>query len=193
MYVWTHTQYVRTQTLFSSRNTVGFQAGMHTARSGTVRQANANSFWAKKMAVTPSIACNARPRATSDSSSPEARLRVSLDWSGESIDIRTGSTEAVHTAKNDGQHKSRICLQILHTDLLAVSAISTKSPISPFPARALSAAGIQQISMITSARQIWRVPWADTRSWANLLSQSLSPRTNQRTDEYGEGSIENRA
>ena len=182
------------RTYLSSRNTVGFQAGMHTAHSGTVRQANANSFWAKKMAVTPSIACNARPRATSDSSSPEARLRVSQDWSGESIDIRTGSTEAVHTAKNDGQHKSRICLQILHTDLLAVSAISTKSPISPFPARALSAAGIQQISMITSARQIsWRVPWADTRSWANLLSQCLSPRTNQRTDEYGEGSIENRA
>ena len=113
-------------------------------------------------------------------------------------------TEAVHTANDGQEHKSRICLQILHTGRyayhpLAVSASSTKSPISPFPARALSAAGIQQTidDYVRTAELACSVGGYDgveiMGSEGYLLSQFLSPRTNQRTDTYGGESIENRA
>jgi 2,4-dienoyl-CoA reductase (NADPH2) len=98
---------------------------------------------------------------------------------------------------------ARICLQILHTGRyayhpFAVSASTTKSPISPFRAQGLSGAGIQRtirdfVKTAVLAQQSGYDGVEIMGSEGYLLSQFLSPRTNHRTDDYGGASLQNRA
>ena len=79
----------------------------------------------------------------------------------------------------------------------AVSASASKSPISPYPAKALDKAGVQRTinDYVKTAVLAKRAGYDGVEimgSEGYLLSQFLAPRTNQRTDEYG-GSLENRA
>jgi 2,4-dienoyl-CoA reductase (NADPH2) len=129
-------------------------------------------------------------------------------------DAHTVVTEAVHnatmttttTTNMDDETttmRSKICLQILHTGRYAyhpwaVSASSTKSPISPFTARALTIKEIYQTiddftRCATLARDVGYDGVEIMASEGYLLSQFLSPRTNHRTDAYGGPSLENRA
>ena len=97
---------------------------------------------------------------------------------------------------------ARICLQILHTGRygyhpFCVSASATKSPISPFQARAMTRKDIQQTEtdFVRSAVLAKEAGYDGVEimgSEGYLLSQFVSPRTNHRTDEYG-GSLQNRA
>lgn len=97
----------------------------------------------------------------------------------------------------------KICLQILHTGRyayhpFAVSASSTKSPISPYKARALSKGEIAQtVQDFTNTAILAREAGYDgveiMGSEGYLLSQFLSPATNLRTDDYGGSSFANRA
>ena len=99
--------------------------------------------------------------------------------------------------------KPKICLQILHTGRyayhpFAVSASSTKSPISPFKAKELSGTQIQQtVQDFTNAAILAAQAGYDgveiMGSEGYLLSQFLSPRTNLRRDGYGGQSFANRA
>ena len=116
-------------------------------------------------------------------------------------------TEAVHGVQvpiyGTANHVApKICLQILHTGRyayhpLAVSASSTKSPISPFKARAMSKRDISQtVQDFTNTAVLAKQAGYDgveiMGSEGYLLSQFLSPATNFRTDDYG-GSFANRA
>lgn len=116
-------------------------------------------------------------------------------------------TEAVHSVDvpiygTDESVPSRICMQLLHTGRYAyhpfcVSASATKSPISPFKAKELSASGIQQtVKDFTNAAVLAEQAGYDgvevMGSEGYLLTQFLSPGTNHRRDMYG-GSFENRA
>jgi 2,4-dienoyl-CoA reductase (NADPH2) len=115
-------------------------------------------------------------------------------------------TEAVHSIQvpiiGGDSVRSRIVMQILHTGRYAyhpwaVSASNTKSPISPFPAKALDKTGIQRTirDYVNTAVLAKRAGYDGVEimgSEGYLLSQFLAPRTNKRTDEYG-GSLENRA
>ncbi|MFA9269180.1 MAG: FAD-dependent oxidoreductase [Baekduiaceae bacterium] len=104
-------------------------------------------------------------------------------------------TEAVH----DGGGK--IALQLLHAGRYAyhpfsVSASSTKSPITPFRARELSARGVERtISDFAASAVLAREAGYDgveiMGSEGYLINQFLAPRTNRRTDEWG-GSPEHR-
>jgi len=118
-------------------------------------------------------------------------------------------TDAVHSVAANSKEEEennivpRICLQILHTGRyayhpLAVSASNTKSPISPFKARALSKSGIRRtlndfVNCASRAQQAGYDGVEIMASEGYLLSQFLSPRTNLRDDEYGGSSLENRA
>lgn len=116
------------------------------------------------------------------------------------VPIMVTTTTTTHTPPSCVP--ARICLQILHTGRygyhpLAVSASNTKSPISPFPARALSVAGIQktmrdfcQTAVLAKEAGYDGVEIMGSEGY--LLSQFLSPRTNHRTDDYG-GPLLNRA
>ncbi len=116
-------------------------------------------------------------------------------------------TDAVHNVQVPvfGMEKKvtpKICLQILHTGRyayhpFAVSASSTKSPISPFPARALSKRDIAKtVQDFTNTAVLAKEAGYDgveiMGSEGYLLSQFLSPATNFRTDDYG-GSFANRS
>lgn len=116
-------------------------------------------------------------------------------------------TEAVHSVQvpivgSEESVPARICMQILHTGRYAyhpgaVSASRTQSPISPFPARALTKAGIKRtvkdyVRTAVLAKEAGYDGVEIMGSEGYLLSQFLAPRTNLRTDEYG-GSLENRA
>lgn len=104
-------------------------------------------------------------------------------------------TEAVH----DGGGK--IALQLLHAGRYAyhpfsVSASSTKSPITPFRARELSARGVERtIDDFAASAVLAREAGYDgveiMGSEGYLINQFLAPRTNRRTDEWG-GSAEAR-
>ncbi len=104
-------------------------------------------------------------------------------------------TEAVH--KEDG----KICLQLLHVGRYGyteknVSASDTKAPISPFPARALSIAEIEQTieDYAVSAKLAMDVGYDGVEimgSEGYLINQFIVKKTNRRTDEWG-GSYENR-
>lgn len=109
----------------------------------------------------------------------------------------------LHHANSTTTVPARICLQILHTGRyayhpFAVSASNTKSPISMFRARALTKAGVQQtvrdfVHTAVLAKQAGYDGVEVMGSEGYLLSQFLSPRTNQRTDDYGNASLANRA
>jgi 2,4-dienoyl-CoA reductase (NADPH2) len=96
--------------------------------------------------------------------------------------------------------KPKICLQILHTGRyayhpFAVSASATKSPISPFKAKALSKSGINRtiqdfVNTATLAQEAGYDGVELMGSEGYLLSQFLCPRTNVRNDEYGGSSAE---
>lgn len=98
-------------------------------------------------------------------------------------------TEAVH----DGGGK--IALQLLHAGRYAyhpfsVSASSTKSPITPFRARALSARGVERtIDDFAASAVLAREAGYDgveiMGSEGYLINQFLAPRTNRRSDEWG--------
>ena len=110
---------------------------------------------------------------------------------------------ANHRLVTDRVHEAggRIAMQILHAGRYAygpdcVSASATKSPISPFPAKALDEAGIEaQIADIATAAARAREAGYDgvevMGSEGYFLNQFLAPRTNKRTDRWG-GSAENR-
>lgn len=117
-------------------------------------------------------------------------------------------TDAVHSVMvpiypNGTTQPARICLQILHTGRygyhpLVVSASKTKSPISPFTARALSLSGIQETinDFVNTAKLAEQAGYDGVEimgSEGYLLSQFLSPHTNRRTDHYGGSSLENRS
>lgn len=115
-------------------------------------------------------------------------------------------TEAVHSVNipiyGSGETVTpKICLQILHTGRYAyhpfcVSASNTKSPISPYKAKALTKSGIhktvQDFAHTASLAQQAGYDGVEIMgSEGYLLSQFLCPRTNFRTDDYG-GSLQNR-
>lgn len=118
-----------------------------------------------------------------------------------------GVTDAVHqvpvqVGMGPTTVAPRICLQILHTGRyayhpFAVSASSSKSPISPFQARGLSKAGVERtkrafVRTAVLAKEAGYDGVEIMGSEGYLLSQFLSPRTNKRTDDYG-GTLANRA
>tara|TARA_B100001971_G_scaffold215190_1_gene259687 strand:+ start:124145 stop:126193 length:2049 start_codon:yes stop_codon:yes gene_type:complete len=104
-------------------------------------------------------------------------------------------TDAVH------KHDGKICLQILHTGRyayspFAVSASSTKSPISPFKARAMTKLEIRKtiFDFANCAKMAQKAGYDGVEimgSEGYLINQFLCKRTNHRKDEYG-GSYENR-
>ena len=104
-------------------------------------------------------------------------------------------TEAVH-AEN-----GKICMQILHTGRYAFSPLSVapsaiKAPISPFPPRALDAAGIaKQVDDFVRAAELAREAGYDgvevMGSEGYFINQFIAARVNKRDDEWG-GSYANR-
>ena len=101
----------------------------------------------------------------------------------------------------DGTEPGRICLQILHTGRyayhpFAVSASATKSPISPFPAKALSTSDVKEtikdfVHCAVLAKEAGYDGVEVMGSEGYLINQFLVSKTNQRTDEYG-GDFANR-
>lgn len=101
-----------------------------------------------------------------------------------------------------GTEPGRICLQILHTGRyayhpFAVSASSTQSPISPFPARALSTSDVKATvrdfaNCAVLAKEAGYDGVEIMGSEGYLINQFLVSKTNHRDDEYGGPSFENR-
>jgi len=118
-------------------------------------------------------------------------------------------TEAVHSVDvpiygSRETVRSKILMQLLHTGRyayhpFAVSATTSKSPISPFTARALPTHGVKKTidEFVYSAEMALEAGYDGIEimgSEGYLISQFLSPRTNStRTDEYGGASFENRS
>ena len=118
-------------------------------------------------------------------------------------------TEAVHSVDvpifgSELKVKPKIVMQLLHTGRyayhpFAVSATSSKSPISPFTARALPTHGVKKtidefVYSAILAREAGYDGIEIMGSEGYLISQFLSPRTNsRRTDQYGGASFENRS
>ena len=104
-------------------------------------------------------------------------------------DRHRGLTEAVHEAG------SAILLQVLHAGRygyhpMARSASTTKSPISPFRARGLSARGVERTidAWVRAARLARRAGYDGIEimgSEGYLINQFLAARTNKRTDAWG--------
>jgi len=104
-------------------------------------------------------------------------------------------TDAVH------EHDGKIALQLLHAGRysyhpFSVSASKSKSPITPFGARAMRSAEITQtIKDFARSAYLAREAGYDgveiMGSEGYLINQFLAPRTNKRTDEWG-GTAENR-
>ena len=119
-------------------------------------------------------------------------------------------TDMVHsiripTYSNNGEdatEPARICLQILHTGRyamhpFAVSASSTKSPISPFPAKALSTSDVKAtirdfVNCAVLAKEGGYDGVEIMGSEGYLINQFLVKKTNQRNDEYGGENFANR-
>ena len=99
------------------------------------------------------------------------------------------------------EHGAKICMQILHAGRygyhpICVSSSKSKSPISPFTARAISKIGIRKtiFDFSNSASLAQKAGYNGIEimgSEGYLLNQFLAPRTNKRKDTYG-GSLENR-
>jgi len=108
-----------------------------------------------------------------------------------------------HRVVTDAVHKEggKICMQILHVGRYGytpknVSASDTKAPISPFPARALTGAEVEQtIEDYAHCAKMAQVGGYDgveiMGSEGYLINQFIVKKTNHRTDEWG-GSYENR-
>ncbi len=104
-------------------------------------------------------------------------------------------TEAVH------EHDGKIALQLLHAGRysyhpLSVSPSASKSPITPFRARAITRREIRAtIDAYARSAELARAAGYDgveiMGSEGYLINQFLTPRTNRRTDDWG-GSTENR-
>jgi 2,4-dienoyl-CoA reductase (NADPH2) len=104
-------------------------------------------------------------------------------------------TQAVHT------EGGKICMQILHVGRYGyspenVSASDTKAPITPFPARALTAEEITQtIEDYVHAAALAQYAGYDgveiMGSEGYLINQFIVAKTNRRTDDWG-GAYENR-
>ena len=104
-------------------------------------------------------------------------------------------TQAVH---NEG---GKICMQILHVGRYGyspenVSASATKAPITPFPARELTSAEIEQTieDYINCAKLAQHAHYDGVEimgSEGYLINQFIAKKTNLRTDEWG-GDYENR-
>jgi len=110
-------------------------------------------------------------------------------------------TDAVHSVRIPVIHDrftdvpSRICLQILHAGRyamhpFAVSASATKSPISPFKARALSTRQAKEtiqdfVRTALLAKEAGYDGVEVMGSEGYLIHQFLVTHTNQRTDEFG--------
>ena len=104
-------------------------------------------------------------------------------------DKHRGLTDAVHA---EGAH---ILLQVLHAGRYGYqpfvrSAASTKSPISMFRARALSARGVERTidDWVRAARLARRAGYDGIEimgSEGYLINQFLAARTNDRTDSWG--------
>lgn len=116
-------------------------------------------------------------------------------------------TDMVHSIRipsygSEEGERARICLQILHTGRyaihpFAVSASSTKSPISPFPAKELSTSDVKAtikdfVNCATLAKEAGYDGVEIMGSEGYLINQFLVTKTNQRTDEYGGESFVNR-
>ncbi|KAL7451591.1 hypothetical protein ACHAWC_003409 [Mediolabrus comicus] len=103
---------------------------------------------------------------------------------------------------NEPTEPGRICLQILHTGRyayhpFAVSASSTKSPISPFQAKELSTKDVKStirdfVNCAVLAKEAGYDGVEIMGSEGYLINQFLCSKTNQRTDEYGGDSFTNR-
>ncbi|KAL7444992.1 hypothetical protein ACHAXM_011013 [Skeletonema potamos] len=117
-------------------------------------------------------------------------------------------TEMVHSIQipSYGAYASepgRICLQILHAGRyayhpFAVSASSTKSPISPFKAKGLSTSDVKAtirdfVNCAVLAKEAGYDGVEIMGSEGYLINQFLVSKTNQRTDEYGGKSFVNRS
>ena len=104
-------------------------------------------------------------------------------------DKHRGLTDAVHA---EGAH---ILLQVLHAGRYGYqpfvrSSSSSKSPISPFTARGLSARGVERTigHWVRAARLAKRAGYDGIEimgSEGYLINQFLAARTNERTDEWG--------
>jgi 2,4-dienoyl-CoA reductase (NADPH2) len=118
--------------------------------------------------------------------------RMSMPWH---VARHRKVTRAVHA------EGGRICMQILHAGRYAVHPFSvapskTRSPITPFTPRALSARGIERtIRAFVRSAQLAREAGYDgveiMGSEGYLLNEFLTTRTNRREDRYG-GPLENR-
>ena len=111
-----------------------------------------------------------------------------------------------HNGGSDGSNEptepGRICLQILHTGRyayhpFAVSASSTKSPISPFQAKELSTKDVKStirdfVNCAVLAKEAGYDGVEIMGSEGYLINQFLCSKTNQRSDEYGGESFTNR-
>mmetsp|Transcript_22813 Transcript_22813/g.40898 ORF Transcript_22813/g.40898 Transcript_22813/m.40898 type:complete len:815 (-) Transcript_22813:54-2498(-) len=102
----------------------------------------------------------------------------------------------------DATEPGRICLQILHTGRyayhpFAVSASSTKSPISPFPAKELSTSDVKGtirdfVNCAVLAKEAGYDGVEIMGSEGYLINQFLVSKTNHRNDEYGGENFGNR-
>lgn len=119
-------------------------------------------------------------------------------------------TDMVHSIRiptysssgEDATEQARICLQILHTGRyamhpFAVSASATKSPISPFPAKALSTSDVKAtikdfVNCAVLAKDAGYDGVEIMGSEGYLINQFLVKKTNQRNDEYGGENFANR-
>jgi len=116
-------------------------------------------------------------------------------------------TEMVHSIQipsygANATETARICLQILHTGRyayhpFAVSASSTKSPISPFQAKELSTSDVKAtirdfVNCAVLAKEAGYDGVEIMGSEGYLINQFLVSKTNQRNDEYGGDSFANR-
>jgi 2,4-dienoyl-CoA reductase (NADPH2) len=126
----------------------------------------------------------------------------------EEMEMHKAVTQAVHDVAVPLGYSStetvtpKICLQILHAGRYAyhpgaVSASATRSPISPFKARALSTKEVKDTvhDFVRCARFAREAGYDGVEvmgSEGYLISQFMCPRTNKRTDEYG-GKFENRS
>jgi 2,4-dienoyl-CoA reductase (NADPH2) len=117
--------------------------------------------------------------------------------------LSTSGEAKQHRQLTDPVHDEggKIALQVLHAGRysyhpFSVSASGTKSPITPFKARALSSRGVEsQINAFANTAALAREAGYDgveiMGSEGYFINQFLAPRTNKRTDLWG-GTAENR-